>query len=70
MIREIMKDPLFLSLKSTEAGKEDIQTAMDLLETLNAHRHECIGMAANMIGVAKRIIVFDYNGSAAVMFNL
>ena len=71
MIREIMKDPLFLSVKSTDAGRADIQTAMDLLETLNAHRHECIGMAANMIGVSKRIIVYvDQNsGMPQLMLN-
>ncbi len=71
MIREIMKDPLFLSVKSTDAGMADIQTAMDLLETLNAHRHECIGMAANMIGVSKRIIVYvDQNsGMPQLMLN-
>ena len=49
---------MFLSIKSTDAVKADLPVAMDLLDTLNAHRHECVGMAANMIGVNKRIIVF------------
>ena len=58
MVRDIMKDPMFLSIKSSDAVKADLPVAMDLLDTLNAHRHECVGMAANMIGVSKRIIVF------------
>ena len=64
-----MKDPIFLAQKSRPATPEDAGTAEDLLETLNAHRHDCVGMAANMIGVAKRIIVFDDEGRGMLMFN-
>ena len=69
MIRPIMKDPIFLAQKSAPATVIDLSVAQDLLDTLEEHRDSCVGMAANMIGVAKRIIVFDDNGSAAVMFN-
>ena len=71
MIRPIMKDPIFLGRPSEPAKNcpEDLQTAQDLLETLEAHREGCVGMAANMIGVAKRIIAFDNEGSYMVMFN-
>ena len=71
MIRPIMRDEFFLSLKSAPAVncEEDIQIARDLLETLEAHREGCVGMAANMIGVSKRIIAFDNEGSYMVMFN-
>ena len=69
MIREIMHDPVFLAQKSVIATKEDLQVAQDLLETLEAHKEGCVGMAANMIGVAKRIIAFDNEGSYMVMFN-
>ena len=69
MIREIMHDPVFLAQKSVIAAKEDLQVAQDLLETLEAHKEGCVGMAANMIGVAKRIIAFDNEGSYMVMFN-
>ena len=69
MIREIMHDPIFLAQKSQPATKEDIQIARDLLETLEAHKEGCVGMAANMIGVAKRIIAFDNEGRYMVMFN-
>lgn len=69
MIRDICKDPLFLSLKSEPAGPGDLGTARDLLETLEAHREGCVGMAANMIGVNKRIIAFDNEGELMVMFN-
>ena len=58
MIKELMHDPIFLAGKSEEATKEDIGVANDLLETLMAHRESCVGMAANMIGVRKRIIAF------------
>ncbi len=58
MVREIVHDPIFLAGKSENATKEDLQVANDLLETLMAHRDTCVGMAANMIGVRKRIIVF------------
>ena len=69
MIRPILKDPIFLSQKSTPATVQDLPVAQDLRDTLEAHRDGCVGMAANMIGVAKRIIIFDDKGSATVMFN-
>lgn len=69
MIKLIMKDPVFLMRKSTPATAEDVQVAQDLLDTLTANRERCVGMAANMIGVAKRIIVFDNEGTYMTMFN-
>ena len=69
MIRPIMKDPIFLAQKSAPATMQDLPVAQDLRDTLEAHRDGCVGMAANMIGVAKRIIIFDDKGSATVMFN-
>ena len=69
MVRELMHDPIFLAQKSTEAGKEDLAVAKDLLETLAAHKETCVGMAANMIGVEKRIIAFDNGGKYMVMLN-
>ncbi|WP_304642840.1 peptide deformylase [uncultured Oscillibacter sp.] len=69
MVREIMRDEAFLSQKAEPATLEDLPVAQDLLDTLTAHRSGCIGMAANMIGVCKRIIVFDNEGKYTVMFN-
>lgn len=69
MVREIMKDPLFLGRKSEKATIEDLYVGQDLLDTLKAHKNECVGMAANMIGVLKRIIVFDCDGVYMVMYN-
>ncbi len=69
MIREIIRDQFFLSRPSTPATAEDLPMADDLLETLKFHREGCVGMAANMIGVAKRIIAFDNGGEYMVMFN-
>lgn len=69
MVREIMKDIGFLSQKSQPATKEDLSVAGDLLETLEAHKESCVGMAANMIGVHKCIIAFDNDGKYMVMFN-
>ena len=69
MIQPIMKDPIFLAQKSAPATKEDLQVAQDLLGSLTAHKDGCVGMAANMIGVAKRIIAFDNEGKYMVMFN-
>ena len=69
MIQPIMKDPIFLAQKSAPATKEDLPVAQDLLDTLTAHKDGCVGMAANMIGVAKRIIAFDNEGKYMVMFN-
>ena len=69
MIKPITKDPIFLAQKSVPATILDLPVAQDLKDTLEAHREGCVGMAANMIGVNKRIIVFDDHGSATVMFN-
>jgi len=73
MVKELMHDPIFLGGRSETAGKEDLPTAQDLLDTLMAHRESCVGMAANMIGVRKRIIAFlDESGRCptyTVMFN-
>ena len=69
MVKELMHDPIFLAGKSEVATKEDLQVAQDLLDTLMVHRESCVGMAANMIGVRKRIIAFDNNGMYMVMFN-
>ena len=69
MIRPIMKDPIFLAQKAAPATVLDLPVAQDLRDTLEKHRDGCVGMAANMIGVNKRIIIFDDNSSAKVMFN-
>ena len=69
MTQPIMKDPEFLAQKSLPATIEDIQVGKDLLETLEAHKAGCVGMAANMIGVLKRIIAFDNEGTYMVMYN-
>lgn len=69
MVREIMKDEAFLAEASEKATAEDADIARDLLETLEAHKAGCVGMAANMIGVRRRIIAFDNEGSYMVMFN-
>ena len=69
MIKPIVRDPIFLSQKSAPATVLDLPTAQDLRDTLQAHRDGCVGMAANMIGAAKRIIIFDEDGKASVMFN-
>ena len=61
MIRDIVKDEAFLSQKAEDATLDDVSVAEDLVDTLKAHSHECVGLAANMIGVNKRIIAF-YNG--------
>jgi peptide deformylase len=69
MVKELIHDPIFLSRPSTPATAADLDTARDLLDTLEHHKAQCVGMAANMIGVTKRIIVFDNGGAPAVMFN-
>ena len=69
MVRQIVQDPIFLARRSEPATETDLAAAQDLLDTLRAHREGCVGMAANMIGVAKRIIVFDHDGSYMTMFN-
>ena len=69
MVRELMHDPMFLGIKSKPATKEDAAIARDLLDTLIAHRETCVGMAANMIGKAVRIIVFIDGAKPSLMFN-
>ena len=69
MVKELIHDPIFLAGKSAPAAKEDLPVAQDLLDTLAAHRETCVGMAANMIGVCKRIIAFDNEGTYMVMLN-
>ena len=69
MIKPVVHDSFFLGLKSEPATKEDVQVAQDLLDTLIANRAGCVGMAANMIGVRKRIIVVDNGGTYLTMFN-
>ena len=69
MIREIMRDESFLAQRAEPATPEDLPVAQDLLDTLEVNKECCVGMAANMIGVNKRIIVFDNEGAYMVMFN-
>ena len=69
MVKKIMRDPLFLAQKSVDATEADKQVITDLLDTLRANLDHCVGMAANMIGVNKRIIAFDNEGKYMVMFN-
>ena len=69
MVREICKDEAFLAQKAESATADDLVVAQDLLDTLAAHKEGCVGMAANMIGVNKRIIAFDNEGEYTVMFN-
>jgi len=69
MIKEVIHDPILLGIKSEPATKADLQTAGDLLDTLIANKDGCVGMAANMIGVNKRIIIFDNEGTYMTMFN-
>ena len=69
MVRDICKDEAFLAQRAEPATPDDRQVAADLLETLEHHREGCVGMAANMIGVNKRIIAFDNEGRCMVMFN-
>ena len=69
MIQPIMHDPLFLAQKSAPATPEDAPVARDLLETLTAHADGCVGMAANMIGVLKRIIAVEAEDGYLVLFN-
>ena len=69
MVQEIMRDEVFLSQKAEPATPEDLPIAQDLLDTLAAHKDGCVGMAANMTGVSKRIIAFDNEGKYMVMFN-
>ena len=69
MVKELVHDPIFLAQKSIPATAADLGTVRDLLDTLAHHRETCVGMAANMIGVCKRIIAFDCDGSYMVMLN-
>ena len=69
MVREVVHDPILLAGKSETATIEDLQVAQDLLDTLAANKDACVGMAANMIGARKRIIVFDNEGTYMTMFN-
>uniref|UniRef100_UPI00402961C4 peptide deformylase n=1 Tax=Gemmiger formicilis TaxID=745368 RepID=UPI00402961C4 len=69
MVRPLMTDTVFLAQKALPADADDIAVADDLLDTLKAHEDGCVGMAANMIGVNKAIIVFDNDGTPCEMFN-
>ena len=69
MIRPVIRDIMFLSGKSVPAERTDTETAQDLRDTLLANRDRCAGMAANMIGVRKRIIVINAGPAALIMFN-
>lgn len=69
MVKPLMHDPIFLARKSAPATRDDLPVAQDLLDTLTAHKEICVGMAANMIGVCKRIIAFDNEGTYMVMLN-
>ena len=69
MIRPIVTSPLMLRMPSVDATPEDAATGQDLLDTLAAHAHECVGMAANMVGVRKRIIVVQDGPRARLMYN-
>lgn len=69
MVKEIVHSPILLAAKSEPAVAADLQTVQDLLDTLLAHADECVGMAANMIGVRKRIIAFDNMGVYMTMLN-
>ena len=66
---EICRDETFLAQKSELATPDDIQIGFDLLETLKHYKDNCVGMAANMIGINKRIIAFDHQGTYMIMFN-
>lgn len=69
MVKEVVHDPIFLGVKSEAATKEDLQVAQDLLDTLIANKDGCVGMAANMIGVKKNIIIVNMGFIDVVMFN-
>ena len=69
MVKELVHDPIFLGQKSETADETDAQTARDLLDTITAHKDTCVGMAANMIGVKKRVIVFSSEGVFEIMYN-
>ena len=69
MVRDICKDEGLLAQKAQPATLDDLDTSRDLLDTLIAHKMGCVGMAANMIGINKRIIAFDNEGTYMVMLN-
>ena len=69
MVKEIMRDVLFLAQKSEPATKDDLQIGRDLMDTLSVNRERCVGMAANMIGVRKNIIIVNMGMIDVVMFN-
>ena len=69
MVKPIMKDIFFLRQKSEPATKDDLQVGRDLMDTLIANRAGCVGMAANMIGVKKRVIIVNMGLVDVVMFN-
>ena len=69
MVKKIMRDPLFLAQKSTDATEADQQVITDLLDTLRANLDHCVGMAANMIGIKKRVIIVNIGLVDIVMFN-
>ncbi len=69
MIKEIVRDTFFLAQKSEPAGKEDVQVIQDLLDTIKANSERCVGMAANMIGVRKTILVALIGNSYLIMVN-
>lgn len=69
MIKPIMKSEFFLRLPSEDAGPDDAATGQDLLDTLHEHEHECVGLAANMIGVRKRIICVKDGNRTLLMYN-
>ncbi len=69
MVKEIVKDPLFLAQKSLPATKKDLQTAKNLEDTLKANAYRCVGLAANMIGVRKNIITFFADNVCCTMLN-
>lgn len=69
MVREIVHDPILLAQPSAPATGEDLPLVQDLLDTLTAHKEECVGMAANMIGECKNVIVFDNGGTYMAMLN-
>ena len=69
MVKQIVRDILFLGQKSEPATKADLQVGRDLQDTLRANRERCVGMAANMIGVKKNIIIVSMGFLDVVMFN-
>lgn len=69
MVKELIHDPLLLARKSQPASREDMQVVQDLIDTFAAHRETCVGMAANMIGEFRNIIIFNNEDVTMVMLN-